>query len=437
MSPEVLQFTVIFGALLLSLACGLWIGVALILTGGVGLLLFANTNTGYLFATVAWGGVANWTLTALPLFVWMGEILFRSRLSADLFQGLSPFVRHLPGRLLHVNVFACGVFAAVSGSSAATTATIGRMSLPELRRHGYDERTAIGSLAGSGTLGLLIPPSITMIVYGVSAQVSINRLFVAGVAPGLLLMALFSGYIMLRALMSRRHEDSSDAPEVSETISLTRGLALLAPTVLLIGFVIGSIYAGVATATEAAALGVVGALGIAWATGSLTWRGLFDGIGGALRTTAMIGLILVGAAFLTKALSFTGMPATISRYVVTFGDNTGLFLVLLTLFFLVLGCLLDGISIIVLTSSVILPAVLQLGIDPLWFGIYLILVVEMAQITPPLGMNLFVIQGITGHDVLRIARMTLPFFLLLLLAVLLITLFPVLVTGLVDLSFAR
>lgn len=441
MTPETLQFVVIFGALFLTLAAGMWVGLALLLTGGLGLMLFADTNTGYLFATVAWGSIANWTLTALPLFVWMGEILFRTRLSSDLFRGLQPLARRLPGRLLHVNVFACGIFAAVSGSSAATTATIGRMSLPELKSRGYDDGLAIGSLAGSGTLGLLIPPSIMMIVYGVSAQVSINRLFVAGILPGLMLMALFSGYIAIRSKLVARN--ASVAAEFvaqsqsDEKIGLMKALSLLAPTVLLIGFVIGSIYAGVATATEAAALGVLGALVVSAANKSLTRESFRESIAGALHTTAMIGLILIGAAFLTKAMSFTGLPSAITSAVIELNTSPALFLVLMTLVFIVLGCFLDGISIIVLTSSVVLPAILQLGIDPIWFGIYLIIVVEMAQITPPLGINLFVIQGMTGRDILTVAKMTFPFFLLLLLAIVILAIFPGIATYLVDVSFAR
>jgi tripartite ATP-independent transporter DctM subunit len=435
MTAETIQFVVILGSLFFFLAAGLWVGVALLLTGGVGLVLFADTNTGYLFATVTWSTLANWTLTALPLFVWMGEILFRTRLSSDLFRGLKPFVQRLPGRLLHVNVFACGIFAAVSGSSAATTATIGRMTLPELARNGYDERLAIGSLAGSGTLGLLIPPSIMMIVYGVAAQVSINRLFIAGILPGIMLMALFSTYIAIRSLLSGEDATTGGKDDETDKISKLKALSLLAPTTLLIGFVIGSIYGGFATATEAAAIGVLGALVIAALSGALTRESFLQSISGALHTTAMIGLILIGAAFLTKAMSFTGLPAAITSHVVALHASPALFLVLMTLVFIVLGFFLDGISIIVLTSSVILPAIVQLGIDPIWFGIYLIIVVEMAQITPPLGINLFVIQGMTGHDIFTITRMTLPFFLLLLVAIVLLALFPGIATWLVDLKY--
>ena len=436
MTDQLIEFIVIFGSLLLLLACGVYVGVALIISGGLGLLLFANTNTGYLFSTTAWSYIASWTLTALPLFVWMGEILFRTSLSSDLFRGLQPLSRKLPGRLLHVNVFGCGIFAAISGSSAATTATVGRMSLPELKKRGYDEASAIGSLAGAGTLGLLIPPSIMMIVYGVAAQVSINRMFVAGILPGLMLVVLFSGYIVLRSLFGKQVTGDS-GKDLDDDVGLAEALMLLAPTVLLIVFVIGSIYAGVATATEAAALGVFGALILSAWNKSLNFHTLLSSIKGALHTTAMIGLILVGAAFLTKAMSFTGLPAAITDVVVQMNANPIVFLAIMTLVFVILGCFLDGISIIVLTASVVLPAILELGIDPIWFGIYLIIVVEMAQITPPLGINLFVIQGLTGKDILTIARMTFPYFLLLLLSIIILAIFPEIATVLVDLSFGR
>ena len=433
MTEQAIEFIVIFGSLLLLLSLGVYVGVALIISGGLGLIMFANTNTGYLFLTTAWSYIASWTLTALPLFVWMGEILFRTSLSSDLFKGLQPLTRRLPGRLLHVNVLGCGIFAAISGSSAATTATVGRMSLPELKRRGYDESAAIGSLAGSGTLGLLIPPSIMMIVYGVAAQVSINRLFIAGILPGLMLICLFSGYIALCSKLKK--DDTEHENDPGDMLPLGQAIKLLAPTILLIVFVIGSIYAGIATATEAAALGVFGALALSFWNGSLTWDSFASSIVGALHTTAMIGLILVGAAFLTKAMSFTGLPVAITDFIAGLGVNTSLFLLLMTFVFVILGCFLDGISIIVLTASVVLPAILHLGIDPIWFGIYLIIVVEMAQITPPLGINLFVIQGLTGKDTFSIAKMTFPYFLLLLLSIVILAIFPDIATILVEISF--
>jgi C4-dicarboxylate transporter, DctM subunit len=419
---ELTQAAVLMVALLIALGLGIWVALALLGCGLVGLALFTPTPPGLLFATTVWGSTASWALTALPLFIWMGEILYRTRLAEDMFAGLGPWVRGLPGRLLHVNVIGCGIFAAVSGSSAATAATIGRITLPELKRRGYDDAIAIGSLAGAGTLGLLIPPSIVMIVYGVAAQVSIVKLFTAGVLPGLMLMALFSGYIMLWAL---RHPGR--VPDEGERVPLgerLRRLRLLLPITALIVAVIGSIYVGIATATEAAAVGVAGALAIAGLGGSLTRQSFVASLMGAARTSGMITFILMGAAYLTSAMSFTGLPASVAAWISSLGLAPWQLLAVLTLFFIALGCFLDGISIVVLTTAVLMPAVLAAGIDPLWFGIYLVLVVEMAQITPPVGFNLFVIQGITGLQLFRLAAMALPFFLLLMLATVLITVFP-------------
>lgn len=422
---------VVIGAVLIALlGTGLWIGLALIATGWFALWAFTSSPPGMIFATAAWEASSNWTLTALPLFIWMGEILYRTRLAQDMFNGLAPFVQRLPGGLAHVNVAACGIFAAVSGSSAATTATIGRISLPELKSRGYDDRLAIGSLAGAGTLGLLIPPSVVMIVYGVAAQVSINRLFIAGVIPGLLLMVMFSAYIGAWALTH-----GARMPRGIERVGLAQMILrarLLIPVVGLIVAVIGSIYAGIATATEAAALGVLGALVIAALSGGLTRASFAEALMGAVRTSCMIAFILLGAAYLTKAMSFSGLPAELAALVTELGLSRGTLIVVLTLFFILLGMFLDGISIVVLTTSVVLPAVAAVGIDPLWFGIYLVIVVEMAQITPPLGFNLFVIQSLTGRGIFQIAWMTLPFFLILCALVVLITVFPSIVTVLLP-----
>jgi tripartite ATP-independent transporter DctM subunit len=377
-----------------------------------------------------WAQSASWTLTARPLFIWMGEILYRTRLAEDLFSGLAPWVGRLPGGLAHVNVAGCGIFAAVSGSSAATTATVGRISLPELQSRGYADRLAIGSLAGSGTLGLLIPPSIVMIVYGVAAQVSVNRLFIAGVVPGLMLMALFSGYI---AIWAKMNPDGVPDPEPRMPLGeRLRRLRMLLPVVGLIIGVIGSIYAGVATATEAAAIGVAGALIIAAFGRSLNAETFVASLLGATRTSAMIGLILLGAAFLTSAMSFSGLPGQLAELISASGLSAAGLIAVLTVFFVLLGCFLDGISIVVLTTSVVMPAVAAVGIDPVWFGIYLIIVVEMAQITPPLGFNLFVIQNLTGKSIFEITRMIVPYFLILVLAVILLTAFPGIATWLVE-----
>ncbi|MBW3567508.1 MAG: TRAP transporter large permease subunit [Proteobacteria bacterium] len=415
--------------LFVLLAGGLWVALALAAVGFAGLWLANVGNAGQIMATTTWGSSASWTLTALPLFVWMGEILFRTRLAEDLFRGLAPWVTRVPGRLLHANILGCGLFAAVSGSSAATCATIGRMTLPELERRRYDKRLAIGTLAGSATLGLLIPPSIILIVYGVAAEVSIARLFIAGALPGLMLLLLFSGYTVIWALRNPKLQPAEDNANWQERL---RALPKLLPIVLLVAFVIGSIYLGWATATEAAVVGVVGALLLAWFTGSLDRQSFAASLMGATRTSCMITFILAGAAFLSVAMGFTGMPRLLAEWIGTLGLSPALLIAALTVFFIALGCFLDGISVVVLTTSVILPVVTAAGIDPLWFGIYLVLVVEMSQITPPVGFNLFVVQGLTGVDILKIARAAWPFFLLMLLAVFVVSAVPAIVTWLPE-----
>ena len=431
---ELLPVSLILLATLAALLVGgVWIAVSLLGVGFVAMAAFTNSPAGPLMATTTWGSSASWSLTALPLFIWMGEILFRTRVSDDMFRGLAPWVEPLPGRLMHTNVAGCGIFAAISGSSAATAATIGRITIPELKRRGYDEAMAVGSLAGAGTLGLLIPPSIIMIVYGVAADVSIARLFVAGVLPGLLLMALFSGYIALWALANPGKTPKRERmTTLREKIFAAR---YLIPTMLLIAGVIGSIYAGIATPTEAAVLGVVGSLLLSLFGGSLNWGNFSASVMGAMKTSCMIAFILTGAAFLTVAMGFTGIPRVMAAWIGEQGFQPWQLISVLTLLFMVLGCFLDGISMVVLTASVILPSVKAANIDLLWFGIYIVLVVEMAQITPPVGFNLFVLQGLTGRSMFYVARAAFPFFVLMTVAVALIWIFPEIVSYLPSKMF--
>jgi len=423
---EALITTLLVVALFLLLGSGVWIGLALAGVAWIGMELFSSRPAGDAMAVTIWGASSSWTLTALPLFVWMGEILFRTRLSEDMFKGLAPWLERVPGRLLHTNIIGCTIFAAVSGSSAATCATIGKMTLPELKRRGYPEGITIGTLAGAGTLGLLIPPSIIMIVYGVSANVSIAELFIAGVIPGVLLTTLFSGYIVIWSLL---HPDQ--IPVIVERTGFMRKLHAsrhLIPVVMLIALVLGSIYAGVATATEAAAFGVVGSLILSWSQGSLNRGTLFSSLMGATSLYCMIALILSGAAFLTLAMGYIGLPRHLAEWIGGLGLSPFVLIVALTGFYIVLGCFLDGISMVVLTMGVVLPTVEKAGIDLLWFGIFIVLVVEMAQITPPVGFNLFVLQGMTGKQITWIARHTVPMFLLMAVAVLLIWFVPEIVT---------
>ena len=414
--------------LFLILGSGVWIGLTLSGVAWVGMQMFSARPAGDAMAMTIWGSASSWTLTALPLFIWMGEILFRTRLSQDMFKGLAPWMQALPGRLLHTNVVGCAIFAAVSGSSAATCATIGKMTLPELQKRGYPEDMVIGTLSGSGTLGLLIPPSIIMIVYGVAADVSIAQLFIAGVLPGLLLAGLFSGYIIFWSL---RHPDQippRDAPmsfmqKIQESSSLI-------PVILLIGAVLGSIYTGFATATEAAAVGVVGALILSSLQGSMSWSVFKEALMGATRLYCMIALILAGAAFLTLSMGYIGLPRHLAEWIGGLGLSPFALIMALMVFFIILGCFLDGISMVVLTMGVLMPTVQKAGIDPIWFGIFIVFVAEMAQITPPVGFNLFVLQGMTGKQLPYIARVSMPMFFLMVGAVLLIYFVPGIVTWL-------
>lgn len=417
-------------AMLVFLGMGVWVALSLMGVAFVGMLMFSNAPITAVMPTTIWSSLSTWTLTALPAFIWMGEILFRTRLASDLFHGLAPWVGKLPGRLLHVNVVGSGIFAAVSGSSAATAATVGQMSLPELNRRGYNEHMSIGSLAASGTLGLLIPPSIILIVYGVSVNVSIGKLFLAGVVPGILLICLFSGYIALWSVLNR-----DKMPPVEPKLPLRDAiirLRLLLPVVLLIVAVIGSIYSGVATATEAATLGVVGSLLIALVSGSLTRETFMQSLYGAMRTSCMIAFIMAGAAFLTVTMGFAGIPRALAAWINTLGLSPYALLFALALLYLILGCFLDGISMIVLSTAVVIPMVQSAGIDLIWFGIFLVVLVEIAQITPPVGFNLFVVQGITQRDIAYISRAVLPYFLLMLVLLVLLTIFPSIVTWLPD-----
>jgi C4-dicarboxylate transporter, DctM subunit len=408
--------------LFLVLSTGVWIAIALAVCGFAAVLTKASVPAGQVFATSVWAASDSWDLTALPMFIWMGEILYRTRLSEDMFDGLAPWVQNLPGRLLHVNVVGCAIFAAVSGSSAATCATIGRISLPQLLKRGYDEKIAIGTLAGSGTLGLLIPPSIIMIVYATATDQSIARLFIAGVLPGIMLAGLFMGFIVVWALFNKSRMPPADPP-VSwlERIYASRRLI---PIILLILGVIGSIYGGLASATEAAVVGVFLSLVLCWWTETLTWATFRDSLLGATKTSCMIAFILAGAAYLTAAMGFTGIPVALAEWMSSFNFANWQLLLVLTLFYILLGCFLDGISMVVLTTAVIMPLVIAAKFDLIWFGIYIVLVVEMAQITPPVGFNLYVLQGMTGRNIFTIGFYTLPLFFLMCAAVVIVAVFP-------------
>ena len=426
---ETLSIIVFLSTLFILLGLGVWVGAALLATAILGMALFTNAPIGDSMAVTIWGEQSSWTLTALPLFIWMGEILFRTRLSETLFRGLAPFLKGLPGGLLHVNIGASAVFAAISGSSAATVATVGKMSIPELRARNYPEGMIIGTLSGAGTLGLLIPPSISMIIYGVTVNESITKLFMAAMIPGLCLAVFFMVYVAGWSIVNR----ATFKPDLTiEASKLWRRLADLLPVLCLIGAVIGSIYSGVATATEAAALGVLGACILSAFQGGLTWSNVQDSIMGSVRTTAMIMLILMGAGFLSLAMGFTGIPKALATGIAAWDPSPVMLILILTVFYIILGCFLDGLSSIVLTMAVIEPMVRAAGFDMLWFGVYLMIVVEMAQITPPIGFNLFVLQGMTGKDMGFIAKASFPMFIVMCIFIVVLVIFPGLALWLPD-----
>ena len=421
---------VVFAVLLVLLAGGVWIAMAMSIAAWVGLQFFTSSPPEVSLFQAFWGSSASWTLAALPLFVWMGEILFRTRLSEEMFEGLSPWLGWLPGRLMHVNIFGCGIFAAVSGSSAATCATIGKVALPELRKRGYDERMCLGSLCGAGTLGLLIPPSIIMIVYAVAAEISILKMFLAGVFPGILLIALFTGCIVVWALLN-----PDKTPPHTERYTLLERLRRsrnLIPCLALVVFVMVAMFTGLATATEAAAFGVLGALGIAWWSRSLNWANLRSSLMGATRLSCMILFILAGASFLSSCMAFTGIPRALAEWVTSLQVNPYGLLAVLALIYLLLGMAIDGISMIVLTMTIVLPMVQAAGFDLIWFGIFIVVLVEIAQITPPVGFNLFVLQTMSGRDSHYVALASIPFFCMMLLALVVIVAFPPIATWLPD-----
>ncbi|MBD8051704.1 TRAP transporter large permease [Limnohabitans radicicola] len=417
--------------MLLMLSGGVWIAMTLAIVGWVGQAFFTNTLPGKNLFSSFWETSASWELAALPMFIWMGEILYRTKLSEQMFDGLSPWLSKVPGRLMHTTILGCGIFGSVSGSSAATCATIAKVALPELEKRGYDRNIALGSLAAAGGLGILIPPSITMVVYAVAADASVIRLFLAGFLPGFLLMGLFSGYIIWWSLRNPDKVPPAEAP--TTFMEKMRRSGSLIPCSLLIVFIVWVLVAGIATATECAAYGVLGSLAIAAAGRSLTWANFWQGLVGATRVSCMIMFILAGAAFLTKTMAFTGIPRELAEFVHSLNLSPYGLIAVLVVVYLILGTALDGISMIVLTSAVVLPMIQKAGFDLVWFGIFIIMLVEIAEITPPVGFNLFVLQNMTGIDSNRIARVTLPFFACMIVGIGLITVFPSIVTIVPDL----
>ena len=420
--PELFLTIFFISILLFFLGSGVWVAISMIAVSSIGMLIFTTRPVGDAMATTIWGTSSSWTLTALPLFVWMGEILFRTKLSENLFKGLAPWMSRLPGGLIHVNVVGCALFAAISGSSAATVATVGKMSIPELRKRNYPEKLLLGSLAGSGTLGLLIPPSIILIIYGVTVQESIAKLFIAGIIPGIMIAIIFMLYVIIWSIINKKEMPTSS--EIFSFDDKIKGLKQLLPVILLIVAVIGSIYMGIATATEASSFGVVGALFLSFFQKTLTKETFKLSLLGATKTSCMIAFILAGSSFLSLAMGFTGLPRNLAIWIQEMNLSPYVLIFVLTIFYIILGMFLDGISAVVLTMAIIEPMIRQAGFDMIWFGIFLVVVVEMAQITPPVGFNLFVLQGLAGKDMGYIAKSAFPLFLLMILAVIFIIVFP-------------
>lgn len=433
---EELYLTIIFVfVLFLLLGTGVWVALALLGVAVVGMEMFTTRPAGDTMITTIWSSSSSWTLTALPLFIWMGEILFRTRLSEDMFRGLAPWMARLPGGLLHTNIVGCTIFAAVSGSSAATLTTVGKMSIPELRKRNYPEFMTVGTLAGAATLGLMIPPSLTLIVYGVTINESISKLFMAGVLPGLTLAAMFMAYVVAWHFLFPSQRPKPE-PKISFADKL-RASRFLIPVLLLITLVIGSMYLGYATATEAAAFGVLGSLTMAAFQKSLTLETFSASLMGAVRTSTMVAFILMGAAFLALAMGFTGLPRALAAFIAEQDLSVYQLIAALTLFYIVIGCFLDGISSVVLTMAIIepmvnIPAFREMGFDMIWFGIFVVVVVEMAQITPPIGFNLFVMQGLTKHEMGYIAKTAFPMFLIMVVMVVVLVMLPELATWLPE-----
>jgi tripartite ATP-independent transporter DctM subunit len=409
--------------ILLFMGSGVWVFVGLLLVSTTGLAMvldFPPHRIGVILSKILFRSASSWELAAIPLFIWMGEIIFRTDLSGRLFNGLSPFVSRVPGGLIHTNVAGSTLFAAMSGSSAATTATVGKITTVELRKRGYDESLSLGSLAGAGSLGLLIPPSIVMIIYGVLAEVSVTRLFAAGILPGLLVAGLYSAYIAGRCAMKTGLEPKT----VKHLASKQRAILDLLPILFLVTLVLGAIYSGLATPSEAAAVGVLGTLVVATLLGQLSWNVLRESLMGAVRASAMICSILVAAAFLSTAMGYMHVPQDIASLIAEMEIGSYGLIAMLAVLYISLGLFLDGISIIVMSLPITLPLIIAMGFDPVWFGVFLVLMVELGQMTPPIGFNLFVIKGLTGVPIGRVARAAFPFFLLMSLGVVLITVWP-------------
>ncbi len=417
--------------ILMLLASGTWVFASLMGASILGLYLlhdFSFHRIGMIMGKIVYRSSSSWELAAIPMFVLIGEILFRTDLSDRMFRGIAPLVNWLPGRLLHTNIAGCTIVAALNGTSTATTAIVGQITLPELEKRNYDKALSIGSLAGSGGFGMLIPPSVPLIIYGVLSEVSIAKLFAAGVLPGLLLSGLFMGYIVIRSLCNK-----DLAPGERENYGLTDYLncaVLIAPIGVLIVTILGSIYTGIATPTEAAAVGVLVTTLMALVLRQLTWSVFKESLFGAVRVSCMVCSIMMTASFLSTAMGFLHVPQDVSQFITSLSLSKYALIVIVGLFYILLGLFLDGISITVMSLPITLPLILNAGFDPIWFGIFLVIMIELGLITPPIGFNLFVVQGVSKYPIEKTARAAIPFFFLMVLGVAILVAFPQIVTWL-------
>ncbi len=417
-----LQIIVVFVVFLGLLAVGMEVPFAIGLPALLYLFLLGGFPALKGLGLVSWGSMNNFTLTSIPLFMLMAEIMQRSGLSFRVYTGLAKLVSRLPGGLLQTNIAGCAMFAAVSGSSVATAAAIGGVALPQLMERNYDPRLSAGSLAAGGTLGILIPPSIAMIVYGTFTETSVAKLFVAGIAPGLLLSLMFMAYTGIHALIrpeiAPREEGSTDLAAV------LRAVLDLVPFVILIGGTIGSLYLGLATPTEAAAVGCVLALTGSAIWGDLSGRVIRDSLQATVRVSGNILLIVFTAFLFSYAISIRCIGDKMTTAMVQMEMTKTQFFLALIVLFTVLGALVESLGMIVITVPLLYPVVLKYGIDPVWFGVLLVLFIELGQITPPIGINLFVIQGIWDGKLGDVVMGTIPYHLLMFVMVGLLILWP-------------
>jgi len=423
-----LSFALVFLLMIVLMLLGLPIAVSMVLVGAVtGVIVF---GVPFLSSTGAmlWGVLNDNLLTAAPLFILLGELLLRSGMADRMYGAMAAWLSRLPGGLLHTNIACCALFAATSGSSVATAATVGTVALPSLHARKYPMPQALGSLAAGGTLGILIPPSINMILYGSLTENSIGKLFIAGIIPGLLLTGLFMLYILVNSYVAK-NIPREELPPLRERV---RGLVHLIPPLVIFGIVMGSLYTGFATATESAALGVVVALVFAWRSGRLSWQMLETCFLQTARTTGMIMLIMAAAFVLNLLISLSGVAEAMTKSVTSLGLSATAMLLVLIVFYILLGMFMDVLSMLVATVPIVYPIVKALGVDPIWFGIFIILMCELALITPPVGMNLFVVQGVRPDKggIGEVIRGAFPYVVIMMAFTLLLMVFPAIVTWL-------